>query len=104
MPEQLTPEELQAMSPEQQQEHQQRQLRERKWCHRSFNPTLVMAQRRSALAPDQVGAPVPLTMNNNQLCEQENCMLWDVKKHRCLDRSAAIAAAYGKDEAGKQES
>jgi hypothetical protein len=101
MPEQLTPEQMQAMSPEERQEYQQRQLRERKWCHRSFRSHMLaipVQDTRMALPGREGGTGVQVQMvPATLLCEQESCMLWDAKKRRCLDRSAAIAVAYGKE-------
>lgn len=101
MPEQLTQEELNRMSPAEKQEHQQRQIRERKWCHRGFRNHLLSypVQAQALEVPGEakgVGLQVQV-VPTSQLCEQEDCMMWDARKRRCLDRSAAIAQAYGKD-------
>lgn len=104
-----TMEEMQDMTPAERREHMQRMVRERKWCHRSISTHMLTVPTRAApglAMPGEQGQAVALNVQflpGDQVCKQDECMLWDAKKRRCLDRSALIAQAYGKDEAGRQE-
>jgi len=108
MPTRLTQEEFMGLSPAEQEEHNKRQIRDRKWCHRAFQSHMLAVPTRAApglAVPGEQGQAVGLNVQfppGNQLCCQEECMLWDEKKRRCLDRSALIAQAYGKYPAEQQ--
>jgi hypothetical protein len=115
MPEhKLTQEEFGALSPEQQRryvyERNKENFKPLKVCHRRSRSHLIFAVTEAPaglITPGGQpagGQQVPVPFDALVPCMEEVCMLWDSKKGRCLDRSAAIAAAYGKDEAGKQES
>jgi len=99
MPQQLTPDEFNALSDPEKLEYNQRQVRDRKWCQRSFNCVPMMVQMAGSIATPGGGGQMPVTFTAKMLCEQEDCMNWDNKKRRCLDVSVAIAAAYGKPQA-----
>jgi hypothetical protein len=90
------------MSPEERANYRQEQVKSRKFCHRSIRTHMLaipVAGPPSIAMPgggQQMGITVQ-TISASELCQQENCQMWDEKKRRCLDRSVALARAYGKD-------
>jgi len=100
-----TPEELQQMGPEERVEYQQRILRERKWCHRAFRNHVVAFPVPAGGGIATPGGPQGMELRvqgvpANQMCERENCMMWDPRGDNgrgcCLDRSVAVAISHGR--------
>jgi len=80
-----------------------------KTCHRAFYCHAIMVDMPSEqphaglMTPH---GPVPVEQAQKQAmtinagfwpCQGEVCALWDKRKQRCLDVSAAITTAYGKN-------
>ena len=79
----------------------------KKVCHRSFFAVMVPMQVPTGapsglLTPGGPAAPPQMIVPSVQAgfwpCQQAQCMMWDKRKQRCLEVSAAIRQAYGKDE------
>lgn len=112
MNDKMTKEEFERLSPEQRAAfaHNQSKARFSKipMCPRRSVAHVVIAQvvepALVTVQGESRASSQPLPFDALVQCMEEACALWDHKKGRCLERSAFIAQAYGKDESGKRES
>lgn len=93
------------MTPQEMEELKKKQ----KACHRAFYCHAIMVDVPPAEPPSGLmtpHGPIPVEQPQRQAvsinagfwpCQGEVCMMWDKRKQRCLDVSAAVTAAYGKN-------
>lgn len=81
----------------------------KKVCHRSFFAVMVPMQLPAEASPSRLLTPngpaapsaamiVPSVQAGFWPCQQQQCVMWDKRKQRCLEVSAVIKQAYGRDE------